>query len=142
MRDEAMKRSVTTDVLYDGGCGVCTRSVAWLRAVDRDGRLRFVDIIANWEHLEARYPGLRRADCLDAMHVVDPEGRITSGYDGVRTLAWRLSWLRILAPLLHLPGVPWLGRRVYRYVAMHRATTCPTTPDARSARGCVGQARD
>ena len=34
------------DVLYDGGCGLCSRTVVWLRRLDLRRRLRFVDFDA------------------------------------------------------------------------------------------------
>ncbi len=112
------------DVLYDGGCGLCTRTVAWLRRLDRQHTLCFVDINAEWDALVAEHPELDRDACAVAMHVIAPDGRITTGFDGFRTIAWALRALAPLAPFLHVPGVPFIGRRVYRYVAAHRSTTC------------------
>jgi len=117
-------------VLFDGGCGLCTRSVAWLRHLDRHQMLRFVDITTDWEAIATAHPGLERDACAVAMHVIDPDGRITTGFDGFRTIAWVLTTLAPLAPFLHVPGVPFIGRRVYRYVAAHRTTTC-TVPHRR-----------
>ncbi len=111
-------------VLFDGGCGLCTRTAAWLRRLDRQHTLRLVDINTEWDALAAAYPGLDREACADAMHVIAPDGRITTGFDGFRTIAWVLTPLAPLAPFLHVPGVPFVGRRVYRYVATHRSTTC------------------
>lgn len=111
-------------VLFDGGCGLCTRTVAWLRRLDRQHVLRFVDINTEWDAVIAHFPGLDRDACAVAMHVIAPDGRITTGFDGFRTIAWALTTLAPLAPVLHLPGVPFIGRRVYRYVAAHRSTTC------------------
>ncbi len=111
-------------VLFDGGCGLCTRTMAWLRRLDRQHLLRFVDINTEWEALVATYPWLSREACADAMHVIAPDGRVTTGFDGFRTIVWVLTPLAPLAPFLHLPGVPFIGRRVYRYVASHRSTTC------------------
>ena len=111
-------------VLFDGGCGLCTRTVAWLRRLDRQHTLRFVDINTEWDALIAEHPGLDFDACAEAMHVIAPDGRITTGFDGFRTIAWVLTALAPLAPFLHLPGVPFIGRRVYRYVAAHRSTTC------------------
>jgi predicted DCC family thiol-disulfide oxidoreductase YuxK len=112
------------DVLYDGDCGLCSRTVGWLRRLDWRGCLRFVDFNAAWDELTDRYPGLNRDACVDAMHVVSPPGRITAGFDGFRTLAWVVPALWLVAPFLYVPGVPPIGRRVYQYVARHRPTTC------------------
>lgn len=125
--------TLSLDVLYDGGCGLCTRTVWWLRALDWRRRLRFVDINANWERLEQLYPGVRREACVDEMHVVDADGGVTAGFDGFRTLAWKVPLLVLVAPLLYVPGVPWCGRCVYRYVATHRSTTCALPRDRASS---------
>ena len=111
-------------VLFDGGCGLCTRTAAWLRRLDRQHTLRLVDINTEWDALAAAYPGLDREACADAMHVIAPDGRITTGFDGFRTIAWVLTPLAPPAPFLHVPGVPFVGPRVYRYGATHRSTPC------------------
>jgi predicted DCC family thiol-disulfide oxidoreductase YuxK len=123
--------AVTYRVLYDGSCGRCSRSVAWLRRLDRGRRLSYVDITREWERLAASTPALDREACLDAMHVIAPDSRVTAGFDAVRTLAWAVPWLWPFAPWLHLPGVAPIGRRLYRYVAQRRITSCrlePTPP--------------
>ena len=120
---------MTLDVLYDGDCGLCSATVTWLRRLDRTGRLRFVDFNAEWDRLSARYPQLDPAACASAMHVIDGRGRITAGFDGFRTIARALVLLWPVVPVLYLPGVPPVGRRVYAYVAAHRPTTC-TLPRA------------
>jgi predicted DCC family thiol-disulfide oxidoreductase YuxK len=114
------------DVLYDGGCGLCNRTVAVLTRLDWLGRLRFVDINAHWDRLEAMFPGVKRDACVDEMHVVSLPGRVTAGFEGFRTLAWQLPLLMLIAPVLHVPGVPLVGRLIYRYVATHRSTSCAT----------------
>ena len=112
------------DVLYDGGCGLCERTVAWLRWADLRRRLTFTDINRDWDRLKQRHPSLDRDACLDAMHVVAPDGTITAGFDGFRTLARVVPALWPAWPLLFVPGVPPIGRRVYRHIAQHRSTTC------------------
>jgi predicted DCC family thiol-disulfide oxidoreductase YuxK len=111
-------------VLYDGGCGLCRRSRRALERLDRAGRLRFVDV---HDPAEARrlFPQLRWEDLMDQMHVVDPAGRVTRGFYAFRTLASVLPALWPVWPLLHLPPVPLVGRRVYRWVARTRGRSCP-----------------
>lgn len=119
-----MSPSPHLDVLYDGGCGLCNRTVWLLTRLDWLGRLRFVDINQRWDHLETMFPGVSRDACVEEMHVVSPDGAVTAGFDGFRTIAWQMALLMPIAPLLYVPGVPTVGRRVYRYVAAHRSTTC------------------
>lgn len=119
-----MSPSPRLDVLYDGGCGLCSRTMAVLVRLDWLGRLRFVDIVRNWDHLDTMFPNVSRDACVDEMHVVSVEGRVTAGFDGFRTIARHVPLLMPFAPLLSVPGVPAVGRHVYSYVAAHRSTTC------------------
>ena len=113
-------------VLYDGGCRLCTRSKRWLTRLDWRGRLRLADITTEWDRLSRVHPTLRFEACTRSMDVVAPDGRITSGFDALRTIAWVVPTLTWLAPLLYFPGVPFVGRRVYGFVARHRACHAPT----------------
>ena len=61
---------------------------------------------------------------MDEMHVVDPAGRVTRGFFAFRTIAGVLPALWAAWPLLHLPLVPLVGRRVYRWVARSRGRSC------------------
>jgi predicted DCC family thiol-disulfide oxidoreductase YuxK len=107
-------------VIYDGHCGLCTRSVAVLRRLDWLNRLDFMD--ANHiERVHERFPSLPTDDLLHEIHIVNPEGQYWVGFYGFRRLAWLLPLLWPAAPVLYVPGVPWVGARVYGYVAAHRA---------------------
>ena len=61
------------------------------------------------------------------MHLVRADGRVVAGYDAVRTLC---VWTPLFWPfglLGALPGIPWLGRRVYNAVAASRPRDVPCT---------------
>lgn len=112
------------DVLYDGGCGRCARLVALLRRLDVRQRLNYRDLTRDWEAIARAHPGLREEACLREMHVVDAAGRITSGFDACRRLAWAVPAAWALLPLLYVPGVAPIGRRVYRRIAARRPRVC------------------
>jgi predicted DCC family thiol-disulfide oxidoreductase YuxK len=123
------------EVLYDGGCSLCARTVVWLGRLDLRHRLRFVDFDRDWARLSQAHPSLSRDACAEAMHVIEPGGRCAAGFDGFRSIARALPPLWPLLPILYIPGVPPLGRRVYAYVARHRSTSCAlprVPPEARS----------
>ena len=111
-------------VVYDGRCGLCGRTMIWLRRMDVRRRLRFADFTTEWTELQRAAPSLDRDRCAEAMHLIDRRGRITTGFDAFRRLARAVPPLWPLLPLLHLPGIAPIGRRVYAYVAAHRSTTC------------------
>ena len=117
-------------VLYDGGCGLCTGSLAVLTRLDLLDRLRFSDIATDWSRLSARYPEIDRDACLSDMHVIDQRGRVFRGFDAYRSMAWSVPLGWVLLPLLYLPGVPQLGRSMYRAVASRRTTTTCQLPGA------------
>ena len=113
-------------LLYDGSCGVCRRTVAFLARLDLLGRVAFHDAQRDWPAVHATFPALRREDCLETMHVVTSSGDVRTGFDAYRAIAWSMPLLWPLAPLLYVPGVPFVGRKVYARVAgsRHRAG-CP-----------------
>ena len=112
-------------VLFDGACAFCRQSVAWLKRLDWLGRLAYRD---------ARDPGplpetptpLEPARLLEEMHLVTPDrGHVYTGFAAFRWIAARLPLLWLVTPVLYLPGVPWLGRRLYHWVARHRFRLVP-----------------
>ena len=112
-------------VLFDGECAFCRRGVAVLRRLDWLGRLHFQDArdVAN---LPPCATPLDPHRLLEEMHVVTPDRkRALAGYAALRWLAWRVPPGWPVAPLLYLPGVPWLGNRLYRWVARNRFQLVP-----------------
>src|SRR5271167_3018384 len=111
-------------VLYDGQCPLCLKSVALLRRLDWLKRLRYLDArtpAALPEHARA----LRPERLLEEMHLLTGGGRIYHGFASFRWMAWRLPLLWSVAPLLYFPGVPWLGQRLYLWVARNRFHLVP-----------------
>jgi predicted DCC family thiol-disulfide oxidoreductase YuxK len=113
-------RFQTRAAFFDGGCGLCRRTVAVLWHMDLLHRAELYDVVNEWDRIEARFPQLDRAALLEDMHVVDEDGRVYKGFDAYRSLAWVLPATWVLVPILYLPPVRWLGWKVYRYVASHR----------------------
>jgi predicted DCC family thiol-disulfide oxidoreductase YuxK len=112
-------------VLYDGDCPLCLRSVAVLKKLDWLGRLAFQNC-----RDESRWP--RSADpltmkhLLEEMHLVTPDRqRAYAGYAAFRWIAWRIPALWALAPFLYVPGIPWVGNKVYLWVARRRMDLVP-----------------
>jgi predicted DCC family thiol-disulfide oxidoreductase YuxK len=105
-------------VLYDGACPKCRASMALIAAADPDNVLEPVDLTA--VEVSKVHASLTREECMRSMHAVSNAGRITVGFDAVRAIA---SWLPLFWPLAlagYLPGVAWVGRRVYNWVAATR----------------------
>ncbi len=63
---------------------------------------------------------------MEEMHLVTPKrDRLHHGFGAFRWMAWRLPLLWLVAPLLYLPGVPYLGQRVYLWIAKRRYRLVP-----------------
>src|SRR5262245_35170341 len=111
-------------VLYDGACPFCLKSVEILKRLDWLGRLAYVDMRDPDEPALARVAD--PATLLDQMPVLPPRAEhVLHGFDGIRWLAWRVPALWLIAPLLYLPGVPQLGRRLYLWIARNRFRLLP-----------------
>ncbi len=109
-----------TAVIFDGYCPLCIRTVTQLNALDVAGRLGFVDLEREWARAHALAPGVTREQMRAAMLVVTPDGRVRSGFLGVREICKRLPVLWPLVPIMYAPGAVWAGSRVYAWVAANR----------------------
>lgn len=104
-------------ILYDGDCGFCSASVRL--ATGRWLRTRLEPMMAQRADLSAW--GLERAACLEALHVVDPAGRVHIGSDAIAAIlrSSRQPW-PLLGRVLLLPGIRTVARWGYGIVARNR----------------------
>jgi len=113
-----------TIVLFDGNCELCQRAVRLLRRLDWLHRLQFVN---------SREPGsvprtdppLDPARLMQEMHAIAPSGRVYHGFGAFRHMAWRVPLLVLIAPFLYIPGVPFVGQRLYLWIARNRFHLVP-----------------
>ncbi len=112
-------------VLYDGQCPFCCKSVVLLKQLDWLGRLTYANA-RDRDAVPPHEPPLDTGRLLDEMHLLPPRGgRVYRGFHAFRWIAWRLPLLWPLAPFLYVPGVPFLGQRLYRWIALHRFQLLP-----------------
>ena len=91
-------------VLYDGQCPLCRKSVGVLKRLDWLGLLTYVDV-RDREHLPASDGPLDPERLLEEMHVLTPDGRrLYHGFAALRWMAWRLPLLWPLAPCCTSPA--------------------------------------
>jgi predicted DCC family thiol-disulfide oxidoreductase YuxK len=110
-------------VIFDGACPRCRATMAFLTAADPDHVVDPVDLTA--VDVEALHPALTKKACMESMHVISRWGQVTAGFDGVRSLG---AWLPVFWPLgllAWMPGVAWVGRRVYNHLAATRPRDVP-----------------
>ena len=108
-----------TVVIYDGLCGICQQSVRIIKRLDWNHAVEYLDA-QGWDEVHNRYPQLTQDAILGQIHVVATDGRIFVGYEGVRWITRSLPLVFWLYPILFLPGITWLGPRVYQWIAAHR----------------------
>ncbi|HVS39398.1 MAG TPA: DUF393 domain-containing protein [Gemmataceae bacterium] len=112
-------------VLYDGQCPLCLRSVRILQRLDWFHRLAYLNA-RDRQHLPTSEAPLDPDRLLQEMHVLTPDGRrLYHGFAALRWIAWRLPLLWPVAPLLSIPGVSWLGQRLYLWIARNRFRLVP-----------------
>ena len=106
-------------LIYDGDCQMCTRWMQRVRRWDRAGRIETLPLQA--PQVAERFPDLEPARLLEAMHFVEPDGRVTAGAEaaermlGILPMGWGLGWV------FHLPFARRVADRVYRTVAANRS---------------------
>ena len=106
-------------VVWDDSCSFCRRWVALFRRLDALGALHFVGS----SRPEAfAGTGVTREAADEAMQLVEPDGKVRSGFDAVRGIVAVLPFGYLVAPVMALPGIRQSGHYLYRKVAASR--TC------------------
>ncbi len=135
IRRRLARRCGLIQLLYDGLCPLCRRTVRLLAGWDLLDRLEFIDFrrLDLAAYNETHCLDLRAHDLEEEMHVVSAR-QVYRGFFGYRLMALWLPAFWAVAPLLFLPGISTLGLAVYRMVASHRLkllkcdSTCPFEP--------------
>lgn len=105
-------------LVYDGHCSFCRRWVARIARRDRKGELEFV--ARQTEGLTKRFPKVDEGDFNTGMRLVTPDDAIHVGADAAYQIVRRLRYWHRIAWLYHVPGIHWLTRTVYAWVAANR----------------------
>ena len=107
-------------LIYDGECPVCRGAAEWVRARAAPGAFEFFS--CHSEELPRRFPAVARQACLQAMHLVLPDGSILVGEKAVPEILSRLKGRRHrwAAALFRLPGAGILSGAFYRWFAARR----------------------
>lgn len=112
------RQGASVVALFDGQCGLCSRSARLISDRDRSRRIERLDLR---DPLAAeRFPDLSLEAVRALMHAVDQEGRVYVGLDAVLRVFDELPRWSALAWLLRWPGVHALAGVAYRIFARHR----------------------
>jgi predicted DCC family thiol-disulfide oxidoreductase YuxK len=113
-----MKTAAMLDIIYDGNCGFCIRSLQILNLFAVGAALRFHDF--HQTTIFEKFPNLRNADLQDAMYVLAWNERPHRGFYAFRRILWESPLLWPLRPLFYFPGIGLIGTRVYAWIARNR----------------------
>jgi predicted DCC family thiol-disulfide oxidoreductase YuxK len=106
-------------LLYDGHCVFCTSSRDLIKRWDRQDRIEALSF--QEPGVLERFPAISYERAMQSMHVISPDGSIHGEEEAVRALLrFAPLYLRWAAWLFYVPGVPWIVRRLYRFIARNR----------------------
>ncbi len=104
------------EMIYDGTCGFCVRSMAWFLSFDGLGQIK----IRNFRTDPS--PIVSDAQMLKALYLVLPDGRALPGFEAYRYVVLRVPGLWWQVPFFYVPVLSRLfGHPVYNWVASHRS---------------------
>ena len=114
---EAWKRWIgDMEMIYDGRCGFCVRSMAWFLAFDGLRQIRIRDFRT------APSPLVSAAQLEMALYLVLPDGRALPGFEAYRYVVLRVPGLWWQVPFFYVPVLSRLvGHPIYNWVAANRS---------------------
>jgi predicted DCC family thiol-disulfide oxidoreductase YuxK len=103
------------EMIYDGNCGFCKRSMAWFLAFDGLRQIRIRDFRTNPS------PVVRSELVEKALYLVLPDGRAFPGFEAYRHAVLRVPGSWWMVPLFYIPVLSRLfGHPAYNWVAANR----------------------
>jgi predicted DCC family thiol-disulfide oxidoreductase YuxK len=113
----AWKRRIgDMEMIYDGRCGFCVRSMAWFLAFDGLGQIRVRDFRTDPS------PVVSDAQLEKALYLVLPDGRALPGFEAYRYAVLRVPGLWWQVPFFYVPVLSRaFGHPIYNWVAANRS---------------------
>jgi len=108
----------TLNIIFDGQCSFCVRSLQIVRSLDLYRTLRFYD--SHRPDTLAKFPMLSETNVDEAMYTLVEGEPLYSGFFAFRRLVWNSPLTWILIPIFYFSGASSLGSRVYAWVARNR----------------------
>jgi predicted DCC family thiol-disulfide oxidoreductase YuxK len=107
-------------LLFDGDCGVCSRSAELARSIDRRGQW-IIEPYQRFDESELKRFGLNNRLCSEKVRVIAPSGRAYGGAFAVnRFLLDYFPWMLIPIAIYILPPVLLAEIIAYAIVARNR----------------------
>ena len=105
-------------LIYDGECPFCRRAAAWALQHARENALEALP--CQDAERERRFPEITREQCMAAMQLVTPDGRVYAGDQALPVLMERMQGWRLAARFLRWPVFRHASPGVYRWFARRR----------------------
>lgn len=105
-------------IVFDGNCGFCQRQIARIRRGDPNAQFEYLP--SQSPDLLTRFPALAGHELSSGLRLVEPRGAIHVGAEATYHIARRLRGWRWVAWLYRVPGVNWLARLTYGWIARNR----------------------
>jgi predicted DCC family thiol-disulfide oxidoreductase YuxK len=114
---QAWKRKMgEMEMIYDGRCGFCVRSMAWFLAFDGLGQIKTRDFRTHPS------PLVSDAQLEKALYLVLPDGRALPGFEAYRHVVLRVPGLWWQVPFFYVPVLSrLLGHPIYNRIAANRS---------------------
>ena len=98
-------------VWFDGACPLCRREIAFLKRLDRRGRIAFIDVAPD-DAVEAC--PIDRANLLARFHARETGKSLVSGAAAFGVVYRQVPWLSPIGQLMRIPPLLWVAERAYR----------------------------
>lgn len=113
--DRWKRRFGKMEMIYDGRCGFCVRSMRWFLAFDELGQIR----IRNFRTDPS--PVVSDDKVEKALYVVLPDGRAMPGFEAYRYVVLRVPGMWWQVPFFYVPVLSRLfGHPIYNWIAANR----------------------
>ena len=112
-----MKKS--TVLIYDAECSLCCGCMNWIKSHSMYTDT-FEFIACQSEERKSRFPEIREEACLEALHLVTPDGHILAGDKSLPEILCNLRHFRWLAIFFRIPVFSLLSYFVHRRIANNR----------------------
>ena len=115
---QTRQKSGKAALIFDKSCPICSSTVKWIG--EHEAPDSFEMVPCQEEAAIRRFPEIERAACMNAMHLVLPDGTVRVGEKALPEIVLRLRRYHLAAVLFKLPGASVLSRIAYRWFADRR----------------------
>ena len=110
------RRAGAMEMIYDGRCGFCVRSMAWFLAFDGLGQISVRNFRVNPS------PVVSDERMEKALYLFLADGRALAGFEAYRYVVPRVPGLWWMVPFFYIPVVSRLfGHPIYNWIAANRS---------------------